>query len=98
MFWGFDLRTDARDVARQRMDQIRANPWIKSVRYSCTPSRVLVRNKGTISEPNPAMLEGYPKGPSTQIVGFQGPKTIQSMDFGTQNPTIWVLGPSGLIH
>ena len=25
----------------------------------------------------------YPKGPSTQIVGFQGPKTIQSMDFGT---------------
>ena len=24
-----------------------------------------------------------PKGPSTQIVGFQGPKTIQSMDFGT---------------
>ena len=35
------------------------------------------------------------KGPSTQIVGLQGPKTIQSMDFGTQNPTIWVLGPSG---
>ena len=25
----------------------------------------------------------YPKGPSSQIVGFQGPKTIQSMDFGT---------------
>ena len=25
----------------------------------------------------------YPKGPSAQIVGFQGPKTIQSMDFGT---------------
>ena len=25
----------------------------------------------------------YPKGPSTQIVGFQGPKAIQSMDFGT---------------
>ena len=24
-----------------------------------------------------------PKGPSTKIVGFQGPKTIQSMDFGT---------------
>ena len=24
-----------------------------------------------------------PKGPSAQIVGFQGPKTIQSMDFGT---------------
>ena len=23
------------------------------------------------------------KGPSTQIAGFQGPKTIQSMDFGT---------------
>ena len=38
----------------------------------------------------------FPKGPSTQIVGFQGPKTIQSMDFGTQNPTIWVLGPSGI--
>ena len=39
----------------------------------------------------------YPKGPSTQIVGFQGPKTIQSMDFGTQNPTVWVLGPSGVV-
>ena len=25
----------------------------------------------------------YPKGPSTPIVGFQGPKTIQSMDCGT---------------
>ena len=24
-----------------------------------------------------------PKGPSTQIVRLQGPKTIQSMDFGT---------------
>ena len=24
-----------------------------------------------------------PKGPSTQIVGFQGPKANQSMDFGT---------------
>ena len=24
-----------------------------------------------------------PKGPSTQIVGFQGPKTTQGMDFGT---------------
>ena len=36
-----------------------------------------------------------PEGPSTQIVGFQGPKPIQSMDLGTQNPTIWVLGPSG---
>ena len=23
------------------------------------------------------------KGPSTQIVGIQGPKTIQSMEFGT---------------
>ena len=27
--------------------------------------------------------EPDPKGPSTQTVGFQGPKTIQSMDFGT---------------
>ena len=36
------------------------------------------------------------KGPSTQIVGFQGPNTIQSVDFGSQNLTIWVLGPSGL--
>ena len=25
----------------------------------------------------------FPKGPSTQIVGFQGPKTLPSMDFGT---------------
>ena len=28
-------------------------------------------------------LRACPKGPSTQIVGFQGPKAIQSMDFGT---------------
>ena len=38
----------------------------------------------------------FPKGPSAQIVGFQGSKTIQSMDFGTSNLTIWVLGPSGV--
>ena len=39
----------------------------------------------------------YPKGPSTQIVGFQGPKVLQSsMEFGTYNPTIWELGPSGI--
>ena len=25
----------------------------------------------------------FPEGPSTQIGGFQGPKTIQGMDFGT---------------
>ena len=36
----------------------------------------------------------YPKGPSFQIVGFQGPKTAQRMDFGTSNLIIWVLGPS----
>ena len=40
-------------------------------------------------------LVPIPQGPSTQIVGFQGPKTIHSMDFGTSNLTIWVLGPSG---
>ena len=34
--------------------------------------------------------------PSTQIVGFQGPKTIQGMDcVWDLKPTIWVLGPSG---
>ena len=27
--------------------------------------------------------KGSLKGPSAQIVGFQGPKAIQSMDFGT---------------
>ena len=32
----------------------------------------------------------FPKGPSTQIVGFQGPKTIQGTDFGTS--PIQVLG------
>ena len=37
----------------------------------------------------------FPKGPSAQLVGFQGPKTSQGMDFGTQTLTIWVLGPSG---
>ena len=37
-----------------------------------------------------------PKGPSTRIVGFQGPKTIQSMDFGALLVGyLWVLGPSG---
>ena len=40
--------------------------------------------------------QSFPKGPSTQIVGFQDPKTTESMDFGTQNLTIWVLGPSGI--
>ena len=41
-----------------------------------------------------------PKGPSTQIVGFQGPKTTQSMDFWDLKPhylgarTLWeVFGP-----
>ena len=33
--------------------------------------------------PETPMSLNYPEGPSTQIVGFQGPKTIQSMDFGT---------------
>ena len=28
------------------------------------------------------LLLTVPKGPSGQIVGFQGPKTAQSMDFG----------------
>ena len=40
-------------------------------------------------------LDPIPKGPSTQIVGIQGPKTIQSMDFGAKDPAIWVLGLSG---
>ena len=44
-------------------------------------------------------LQGYYSitltGPSTQIVGFHGPKTIQSMDFGTCNLAIWGLGPPG---
>ena len=31
----------------------------------------------------PNAIVPVPKGPSAQIVGFQGPKTIQSMDFGT---------------
>ena len=34
------------------------------------------------------------EGPSTQIVGLQGPKAIQSTDFGNYTLTIWVLGPS----
>ena len=29
------------------------------------------------------VIGGYPKGPSTQIAGFQGPKTTQGMDYGT---------------
>ena len=50
-----------------------------------------------VASPRPALrvFLVYPKGPSTQIVGIQGPKTIQSMDFGTKDPAIWVLGPSG---
>ena len=38
-----------------------------------------------------------PKGPSTQIVGFQGPKTIQGMDVGHLKPyylgtrSLWVI-------
>ena len=38
----------------------------------------------------------YPKGPRTQITGFQGPNTINSIVFWPQNPIIWVLGPLGL--
>ena len=49
--------------------------------------------KGTLILTTTHML--IPKGPRSQIVGFQSPKTIQSMDLGTKNPTIWVLGPSG---
>ena len=28
------------------------------------------------------VVRRYPRGPSAQIVGFQGPKTIQGMDLG----------------
>ena len=38
------------------------------------------------SSTSSALTQGQdpsPEGPSTQIAGFQGPKTIQSMDFGT---------------
>ena len=43
------------------------------------------------------LLVASPKGPSTQIVGFQGPKTTQSMDFWDLKPyylgtwTLWVV-------
>ena len=55
-------------------------------------------NKGAQTEKGQKGTTGEPiaKGPSTQIVGFQGPKTTQSMDFGTKNLTIWVLRPSGV--
>ena len=47
--------------------------------------RVLI---GHTPEQSPQLRAGvpsvtHPKGPSTQILGFQGPETIQSMDFGT---------------
>ena len=46
------------------------------------------------------VLNRSPKGPSTQIVGFQGPKPTQDMDFWNLKPyclgtrTLWeVFGP-----
>ena len=36
-----------------------------------------------------------PKGPKTQIIGFQGPNTIDGIVFGPLNPVIRVLGPLG---
>ena len=50
----------------------------------------IMDNAGLISS-----TVGLPTGPSAQIVGIQGPQTIQSMDFGASTLTIWVLGPSG---
>ena len=42
-------------------------------------------------------MSNRPKGPSTQIVEFQGPKTHSEYGFwGPKSLTIWVLGPSGL--
>ena len=41
------------------------------------------------------MLRGLldPKGPRTQIIGFQGPNSNNVIVFGPENPIIWVLGP-----
>ena len=39
-----------------------------------------------------------PKGPSTQIVRLQGPKTIQSMDFGTKTLLFGYLDPLGRVQ
>ena len=36
-----------------------------------------------------------PKAPKTQIIGFQGLNMITFMAFGTESPSIWVLGPLG---
>ena len=43
-----------------------------------------------------AALRAYPKGPRTQIIGFQGPSTATLLVFGPRKPIIWVLGPLGL--
>ena len=41
-------------------------------------------------------FEANPKGPRTQIMGFESLSSIILMVFlGTQSPMIWVLGPSG---
>ena len=36
-----------------------------------------------------------PQGRSTQYLRTLVPKTIKGMDFGTKDPTCWVLGPLG---
>ena len=42
----------------------------------------------------PVFLLNYnPKGPRTQIIGFEGPNAINIIVFGPQSPVIWVLGP-----
>ena len=38
----------------------------------------------------------YPRGPRTQIMGFQDPNITMRMVFGTYRPNIWVLGPLGV--
>ena len=49
------------------------------------PNPILIFNAATVLTRfvSTGSSLGSPEGPSTQIVGFQGPNTIQSIDFGT---------------
>ena len=56
--------------------------------------RQRVRRKDAVREEGnlPLQPHRFPKGPRTQMVGFSGPNTSNSIVFGPSSPTIRVLG------
>ena len=60
------------------------NTWNNTPSFHiCVPKELILYLESIQAWQGFLYSEYYPEGPSTQIVRFQGPKTIQSMDFGT---------------